>query len=225
MSAHGISVTSVVYEMAPAVACAVASPTEIRHCFKPSAAERDAFCQKIRKKHGYKCIICIIARRPGTLERTFYQNLRGTDNVLVIAIGNEPHSYRKVVDHFWLFRSIVSSWLEHRIIVAGGIKADYSNAYYVKPNVLIMCQNYLQVLKKTAKPISLCLAKDVPARTERGYGKVNGTSFAAPAITGAIALLKSSNPGLGYSTIMRILLDTGRKTSMIIELMTMGRVF
>lgn len=212
MSAHGISVTSVVYEMAPAVACAVASPTEIRHCFKPSAAERDAFCQKIRKNTVINASFVSSPADREHLKELFIKILGGTDNVLVIAIGNEPHSYRKVVDHFWLLDQLFQAGFEHRIIVAGGIKADYSNAYYVKPNVLDHVPELSPGFEKKLQSRFLCaLAKDVPARTERGYGKVNGTSFAAPAITGAIALLKSSNPGLGYSTIMRILLDTGRK--------------
>jgi hypothetical protein len=46
--------------------------------------------------------------------------------------------------------------------------------------------------------------------THDAYGGMQGTSMAAPHVSGVVALLKSVNPGLGPSTIQRLLRSTAR---------------
>ena len=48
----------------------------------------------------------------------------------------------------------------------------------------------------------------IDTRRESGYGLVNGTSFAAPMVTGAVALLRSIDPGLNPGEIKDYLVET-----------------
>ena len=47
-----------------------------------------------------------------------------------------------------------------------------------------------------------------------GYNSVNGTSFAAPAVSGAVALMLEANPELGYRDVQQILAYSARRAGL-----------
>lgn len=206
MSAHAGTVTSVAYEMAPAITCEVASEAKIFQCTKQDLTHADAdFCASIESNTIVNMsseIGWVAESRTVEDYKRLIEMLLKHDNVLVLSIGNEEKQiFNPATNHNHRFINWLLEKYANKIIIAGGITAAYEDAAYVRPGSHQLLQRRF-----------LCaLAKGVPTRTMEGYWRVNGTSFAAPAISGAIALIKSKYPRLSLEEIMNILLESGEK--------------
>lgn len=127
------------------------------------------------------------------------------DVVLVVSAGNAPEStapYSPSNDPDPMALEAVNTWMNGQMIIAGaantsGTIADFGNRAGTGANFFLMAPG-MDLYGPTVNPNN--------GASTHGIG--SGTSFAAPIISAAAALLKEKFPALTAAEIVEIMLDT-----------------